>query len=274
MRCSSIGLCSALAVATVAIVSAAPANAEVAYQDRIEHFELDVMEENPAAIWNNLRRYGPLAGAAIGAARGRLSWRYKGRCSPKGCVVATARVSVDVTLMLPKWERSRTAAPAIRAYWTCVEETVTTHENRHAAIWRETGERIDRALHAMTDPVPSADFDDRVNEIANRLHREGVRRQAVFDEEDGRKPRYQLCARHLPATPKASPVASPRPTPALPANFPSTPAPDRDEAWSDGGLLRMLANVAWAALAFGLVAAAYAAVMGIALRIGAETDPD
>lgn len=266
----------ALAAIAAGLATGGPALADVQYSERIKRYEIAVTEESPEAVMRGVRRHGPLVGGreAIGAAQGRVSWETRFTRSPqRGCFLESATVKVDVTLLLPEWERMWRVSPPMQRYWACVEETVTTHERQHARIYRETGEQIDQALRVITGWMPCDEMHERIGSTARRINQAGEARQRTFDEEDYRRPRYEQClavshhrqmaADRRPAIPRAA--AASRPQPAEEA------APVRID---DGGLGTVVVNLSLAGLALLAAAAAYAGTMGLMIRTAARHEDE
>lgn len=277
MGCVSIrkrALLAAGVVGVAAFLSACPALAQLSYEERIERFEIGVREETPAAIWAALNRYGPLVDGrgAIGAAQARIRWYdMRTKRSAKGCMLDSAKVHVSVTLILPEWERAWRTSPDMQQYWTCVERTVTTHEQRHAEIWRETGEHIERSLRALAVWMPCDELQLRIEDATNGLYKQGQRRQVEFDAADRRRPRYQLCeaqrGREIVTADRFSPRAS-----AGTVAGTGTPAAMQALA-EDGGLGTTLLNLTIAVLVLLAAAAAYAGTMGLVMRSTSDDEP-
>ncbi len=168
---------------------------EVVYAEQVETYDVGTRGGTPNDLWKSIGRFGPkLDGSdAIGTTGGSVAWGpYKATRTPQGCVIKDLKVDVSVKILLPEWQLSYTGTPASQAFWDCVVRTVTIHENRHAEIWRETGDRIDRALLGL-GPIPCNDVKSRVDQVARAIHGEGRERQAAFDAEDKRKRRYEQC---------------------------------------------------------------------------------
>ncbi len=181
------------------------AQAEVVYRERVETFEIGVRDGLPEDIWTAIRRFGPFIQGkhAVGSAQGRLKWSGLS-IARRGhtCRLEAHTVDVEVVMTLPEWWRARSAPADQLAYWQCIERTVTIHEKRHAEIWRETGEAIDRAFRRFDDWMPCDELRAAIGETGNRLFQEGARRQRVFDDEDRRRRRYEQCVRPIEAQPQ------------------------------------------------------------------------
>lgn len=201
-----------LAAPTVvaAMLMPATAAAEVVYRERVEYFEIGVRDGMPEDIWTAIRRYGPFIQGkhAVGSAAGRLKWSDLS-IARRGhvCRLEAHVVQVEVVMTLPEWWRARNAPDDQLTYWQCIERTVTVHEQRHAEIWRETAEAIDRAFRRLDDWMGCDELRAAIGETGNRLFQEGARRQREFDDADRRRRRYEQCVR--PQTATARPLQAP-----------------------------------------------------------------
>lgn len=282
MRCVSTrkrALLAAGVAAVAASIFACPALAQLSYEERIERFEIGVRDETPAAIWAALNRYGPLVDGrgAIGAAQARIRWYdMRTKRSARGCMLDSAKVQVSVTLILPEWERAWRTSPDMQQYWACVERTVTTHEQRHAEIWRETGERIERSLQSLAAWMPCDELQLRIEDATNGHYKVGQRRQMEFDAADRRRPRYQLCAaqsaRENASADRLSRAPGTGPSGRSSASA-SASAAEPDRIFDDGGLGGTLVNLAIAIVVLLAGAAAYAGTMGLVMRSTSDDEP-
>lgn len=178
------------------------AEAEVVYRERVETLEIGLRDGVAEEIWAAVRRYGPFVRGqhGVGAASGRLNWSdlaigHRGdRCRLEGHIV-----TMDVVMTLPEWRRVNDAPDDERSYWRCIERVLTAHEKRHAEIWRETADSVDRALRRLDDWMPCDDLRTAISETADRIYEDGAHRQRVFDADDRRLQRYKECPRPLAA---------------------------------------------------------------------------
>ncbi len=205
-----------VAAAALILSTALPLRAEVHYREQVETFEIGIRDGTPEDIWTAIRRYGPLVQGkhAVGSASGQLNWSDLSIARRGGdCRLERHTVGVTVVMTLPEWWRAGRAPDDQRTYWQCIERTVTVHERRHAEIWRETAHAIDRALGRLDDWTPCNELRAAISTTANRLYQEGASRQRAFDDEDGRRRRYQQCptpAAAADARTRASPTTSGR----------------------------------------------------------------
>jgi predicted secreted Zn-dependent protease len=195
----------------MAAFAAPAAHATLHYEERTEPFEIGAGITDSASLWQAIRRFGPEAGGAhaIGTAGAKTSWTRTLQRGPLGCKLKTIDVTMNVSLALPTWQGRSRAAPDLQKYWDCVAKTVTTHEKRHAQIWREAGHKLDTELNALTAWLPCGQLDEQLKETADRIQSEARGRQAAFDDEDRRRPRYEQCKAELKKTADAAETKAP-----------------------------------------------------------------
>ena len=187
------------------------AQATLHYEERNETFEIVRPPRTPTSIWQAIRRFGPEAGGAhaIGTTAAKTSWTRTLQRGPLGCKVKTIDVTMNVALALPTWQGRSRATPELQKYWDCVAKTVSTHEKRHAQIWRDSGHKLDTELSALTDWMPCGQLDEQLKETADRIQSDARGRQAAFDDEDRRRPRYEQCKAELKKTADATEKKTP-----------------------------------------------------------------
>lgn len=195
----------------VAGLLAPAAQAVLHYEERTETFEIGAAATDGASIWQAIRRIGPEVGGthAIGTTGAKTSWTRTLQRGPLGCKVKRIDVTMNVSLALPAWQGRSRAAPELQKYWDCVAKTVTTHEKRHAQIWREAGHKLDNELSTLTEWMPCGQLDEQLKETAERIQTEARGRQSAFDDEDRRRPRYEQCNAELKKTADAAETKAP-----------------------------------------------------------------
>ena len=196
---------SALLASVLAGYASPAAQAALHYDERTETFEIGAAAD-AASISQAIRRFGPEAGRthAIAATAAQTSWTRTLQRGPSGCKVKSIEVTMNVALALPTWQGRSRATPELQKYWDCVAKTVTTHEKRHAQIWRETGHKLDKELGELTDWMPCGQLDEQLKETADRIQSSARGRQSAFDDEERRRPRYEQCKAKLEKTADAS----------------------------------------------------------------------
>lgn len=286
-------LCWRIAVAALAIVAAAHARAEVHFKEQAtKRYDIWAREGTPEEVWKGVERYGPyfakMGVHAIGLTElKQFEWKTRHLRSPLGCRIEHFDLDMAVTVSLPEWWQPKDVTPEQVDFWKCVLDTVTVHEHRHVAIWRETGQQIDAAVRQMTDWFPCETLGRSVNATVNRVLNAGSRRQAAFDAGEYKKPRYQKCqqAFERASAAAAGPKAQPPHTAAAATDWggqdtasaaPAVQAPVAVAAASDGAP-SLLNPLMWLALlGGGMMGAGYYAALLLALRLrtgeGEETE--
>ncbi|MBX9926929.1 MAG: DUF922 domain-containing Zn-dependent protease, partial [Hyphomicrobiaceae bacterium] len=150
-------------------------------------------------LWRAIWRHGPsqgrgLGSTIVGTAQGTVSYQPQvDRHPQQGCRLTDATVKVHVLITLPEWRRARFAPESEIDYWKCVRGTVTVHELRHAQIWRETAEKLDREFGRLSGWMPCSQLGLEMKASADEIVGAGMRRQRQFDEEDYSRRRYDRC---------------------------------------------------------------------------------
>ncbi|MGI9405678.1 MAG: DUF922 domain-containing protein, partial [Hyphomicrobiaceae bacterium] len=137
------------------LLTPAATSADTRYEEKIEYYDLGRDITSTGAIWQAIRHRGPgrkVGGnrrnsSVVGTARSQIKRNYRFAKGRNGlCSLTELNIDLKVTITLPKWRWQHDKPRKLKDYFQCVLNTVTKHENRHAAIWRETVEE-------MTDTV-------------------------------------------------------------------------------------------------------------------------
>ena len=264
--------------------------AEVAYEERTETFEVLVSGKAPADIWKGIRNQRPFSfdETTVGNIQSKFGWSQTSERSARGCRLKSVEVRASMIITLPAWSGRDFAPPAQQSTWDCIERTVTTHEKTHARIWLETAHNIDRGMREISGWMPCAELEQKLTQTFNSIHDQGKQRQAAFDAEEQRNPRYQRCipSRPAPTTiavkPPVAEPASPPPPPRAPlvatqqpvttSATPTSAAPTgKTHSHNDGGLVDALSSFFWLLVLVGALIATYVAVMAALTIAGART---
>lgn len=185
-----------LALGLVVLHPFAPAaQAAMNYEEAKQTFDIGAVGADPASIWEAVRRFGPdtVGPGRAGATSGQLRWSPSVERTPIGCKIRRVDVTVSVTTTLPAWSNRYRASRKLQKYWDCLSTTAAAHEKNHARIWRDTGNRVDRELNAMTDWMACADIDEALKAKAQHIQSTARERHADV-EQDGRHKRFEACA--------------------------------------------------------------------------------
>jgi predicted secreted Zn-dependent protease len=109
-----------------------------------------------------------------------LEWTYRDAPAADNCAVSDVRVTLDVTVTLPRWKPPATAATGLSAAWRTYLERVRLHEGGHRTI----AERNARALFAALGPLRAPNCDalhSLVSRTAEEIVADGRARNRAYD---------------------------------------------------------------------------------------------
>jgi predicted secreted Zn-dependent protease len=138
------------------------------------------------ALQSDLAQRGPRDPATGVRYSGRtdydVKWTYRYRTSGTGCAIDELNVRMVITFILPRWVDEYTASPAMRTTWTRYISNLTTHEQGHAALYRQTGPAVEAAIRALP-AAPTCDaMGQRANAAANQVLRTTDATSARYDQ--------------------------------------------------------------------------------------------
>lgn len=283
-----------LAIAVLLPLLASTANADVAYQERTEKFDIQVYGNTAMAIREAIRLKRPASfdEHTIGTTMSTMNWSRRAKVSRGECRLEKIEVQLSIVITVPAWPGRTLAPPEQQRHWDCVERTVTVHEHRHAEIWRETAQQIDRAMLMHTQPMSCSELDQNLARTYTDIHNRGKQRQAAFDAEERTNGRYEKCLpvrknpttaelksrrteRHIePTNVRQRLEAADAPLAQDPPNSPAT----EPRADPGVGLESAIGAIAWMVAVIGIFVAGYLGVMWAALRFktsdGADDEVD
>jgi len=167
------------------------------YRERIEFYDITDKIESYSDFWDAIRDWGPSGGKSnrfiVGLAKPRIGYSYKLQRRNGLCYLKKLDITVSVVMRLPGWSHKDRAKPHLKRYYSCVLNTTTVHEKRHAQIAYEAGEDIEKAFYSKLDGSQCQGFAENAKRIYHRLLDEHNHRQADFDRRDYARNRYQLC---------------------------------------------------------------------------------
>src|SRR5579884_927583 len=128
---------------------AAPLAVTVAARERY----YDIAGATAAALRDQIRRFGPADDS--GARRDALTvweleWAYRPAPARDGCALREVRVTLTLTVTLPRWTPPAAAPADLRAAWRTYLERVRVHEAGHAALAAVHGPTCDAARAEAT----------------------------------------------------------------------------------------------------------------------------
>lgn len=105
---------------------------------------------------------------------------------PRGCRIATATVTVEARVILPRW-RSRTRSDReARIVWNTLEADIKRHEERHVEIAVGHARELEKALLELPRQRDCARLAERVQQTTNRILAAHDEAQARFDRVEGK----------------------------------------------------------------------------------------
>ncbi len=147
-------------------------------------------------IDDELQRRGPPVGLAgvrhPGATRVRFDGFVTYEADGRLCRVDETNLSLDVEMMLPRWEGSRRASAQTNLIWRTISEDIQRHEREHADIARQWLRRMEGALRNLKPQRDCRAMEASVNATTQRYLQGHERAQRDFDIVEGREVNYRL----------------------------------------------------------------------------------
>jgi len=145
----------------------------------------DIDGSSAGALRDQINRLGPKDES--GKPRDALTvwsieWGYAATSRPDGCVLRDVKVSLNVTVTLPRWKPPATASPEVVKAWQSYVKAVRVHEAGHRAI----AERNAREVFAALTPLRGMNCDllsDEASRTAERIVADGRARNRAYDVE-------------------------------------------------------------------------------------------
>jgi predicted secreted Zn-dependent protease len=160
--------------------SARPAGLSIATHERY----YDVTGTSVAELRDAIRRLGPQeqGQAADALTVWDLEWTYAERPSAEGCALRDVRVTLSVTMTLPRWDPPADAPARLIAAWHEYLDHVKIHEAGHRAIAEQYAHRLLSALTGLRAASCDAVW-DAASRTAARVNGEGQARNRAYDVE-------------------------------------------------------------------------------------------
>lgn len=161
--------------------AAAPAAPPFVTSGREQFYDID--GASAGALRDQIRRLGPKdeSGQSRDALTvWQLEWTYRAAPGADSCALTNVKVTLDVTITLPRWKPPANATAALTQSWRTYLEHVRVHEGGHRTI----AERNARALLAALGPLhaPSCDaLHSLVSRTAEEIVADGRARNRAYD---------------------------------------------------------------------------------------------
>lgn len=104
-----------------------------------------------------------------------------GRCS-----VVSAAVTVKANMILPRWNRRKSASPDTRLIWDTLSADIKRHEESHIVIAKNHARELEEALKTVQRERGCAAAQEKVKEITARILAAHDAEQDRFDRIEGK----------------------------------------------------------------------------------------
>lgn len=132
---------------------------------------------------------GPHAsgGRALGTTSAKISQSMELTERRNRCALTKYKVTMDITLRLPKLARGQKLRPAVRATFNRFADYVRKHENRHKTIFASCARQIERRVRALSRNQSCESLRTRMRAVFTEENRACDRRHAAFDAEESKR---------------------------------------------------------------------------------------
>ena len=161
--------------------SAARAALRASISAREQYYDID--GSSAGALRNQIRRLGPKdeSGKSQDALTvWNLEWSYGTLQRGDSCVLRDVKVTLDVSVTLPRWKPPATALPELLKTWQAYLKAVRLHEAGHRSI----AERNAREVMAALTPLRGTNCDKLSGEatrLAEQIVADGRARNRAYD---------------------------------------------------------------------------------------------
>ncbi|TLY50539.1 MAG: DUF922 domain-containing protein [Gemmatimonadetes bacterium] len=163
---------------------AAPAVARVSITGREQYYDID--GSSAGALREGINRLGPkdASGTSLDALTvWDLQWTYKpvpGAPGDSSCALSDLKVTLNLSVTLPRWTPPATAPASLRQTWRTYLEHVKTHEAGHRAIAERNAGDLYRALSGLRAPTCAA-LDALASRTGEDIVADGRARNRAYD---------------------------------------------------------------------------------------------
>lgn len=141
------------------------------------------------AIQKELDRRGPHVKSTGHRHPGATQMEFVSRVgyqqTTRGCVIASASVTVKAKIILPQWRRPRAADQDVRLIWDTLSSDIKRHEESHVVIAKNHARTIEQALKALPRQADCKTLQAGAGEVTQKLLAKHDAAQAEFDRIEG-----------------------------------------------------------------------------------------
>lgn len=166
---------------------AAPAAAPtVSISGRQQFYDID--GTSTGALREGIRRLGPkdASGTSLDALTvWDLQWTYKavpGSSIDSTCALQDLKVTLNVTVTLPRWTPPASASASLRETWRTYLQHVKVHEAGHRAIAERNAQDLYKALSGLRAPTCPR-LDTRASRTGEDIVADGRAKNRAYDVE-------------------------------------------------------------------------------------------
>jgi predicted secreted Zn-dependent protease len=166
--------------------AAAPALPRVSITGREQYYDID--GTSAGALREGIRRLGPkdASGTSLDALTvWNLQWTYKTvpvSAVDSSCALQDLKVTLDVTVTLPRWTPPASASASLRESWRTYLQHVRVHEAGHRAIAERNAADLYRALLGLR-AATCAQLDSQASRTGEDTVADGRARNRAYDAE-------------------------------------------------------------------------------------------
>jgi predicted secreted Zn-dependent protease len=145
--------------------------------------------KTPAEIESELSKRGPNVKSTGGRHPGAIQIEFKTHTTYAGenggCKVATASVTVQAKIFLPRWRQREKANGNTRLYWDTRSADIRRHEETHVIIAKNHAWDIEQALMRIRQQRDCTVAEAKAKATTNRIIALSDRAQREFDRVEG-----------------------------------------------------------------------------------------
>jgi predicted secreted Zn-dependent protease len=142
----------------------------------------DIEGSSLAELREQIRRLGPKSGAESEDAQTiwDLEWTYDAAPGPGGCVMRNVRVTLTLTVTLPRWAPPRDVPAAVLQGWQTYLQHLKLHESGHQAIAQRNARDLMAALMGMR-ATGCDELSRQASQTGERIVAEGRAKNRQYD---------------------------------------------------------------------------------------------
>lgn len=166
------------------VFSVGAAGAETIVNKKTSYFQIG--GRTAADLDRELERRGPYTNSTGNRHPGATKIKFGGDITyvehPGRCAVQSARVTLNVHIILPRWTNRKRAGKDLGLIWDTLSRDIKRHEERHAEIARQHAKGLEKALVALRPRASCEQVQDAVDRLTQDAIDAHDRDQNRFDQ--------------------------------------------------------------------------------------------